>query len=496
MDFVYPEDSGTGASTADDADAANFAAHRHVENATDYVESGMGITADFANDQFDVGSGMCYISDSSANAAQSTETRSNGVTYRVEADSRTGVALAQPTGDNHVSVSIDLANGPNNISVTSHAPGSPPSNPHIVIAYIDGANSVVQEVNRAPNVTVQAQGRDVYADEFNSIQAAVDYAADSSSLDDERQTRVYIPAGTYSESITLDDRVKLVGTTPPQTGDVSTNTTLTGSVSTVDTASHTVGLENVDLSGASVTIDTGTTITVNRFSNILLRDDATLDVTGRYCLIDGVRSLYDSGTDTAPPTLTIGGYGSQLRGHRGDVDLNLTGQYGQAIGVTGLTTSSPNITISGDQTTLINANQTVDINSKRNTLSNIVGSVNVNSGNGQNKISNVYNNVTLDAAFNHVSCVGFNSSVSVECNANANVIQDANCNVNINSASNVLVQGIVGNYNCTIDGSNNLIERVVGDVTISSGSGNVTISVTGTYTDNSADPSQNDTLGV
>lgn len=144
-DFVFPEDSGTGAPSGDNVDAGNFAALAHAIGLVDFVDTGLGITNVSYGSSFDVNAGMCVVTDGSADEAQTTESRDQGVSYVVIADARSGISLSA-SGVNNVYLDVNLSND-DDISVVT---GVPASQPYLKIAEIDNDAGTVKEVNRDP----------------------------------------------------------------------------------------------------------------------------------------------------------------------------------------------------------------------------------------------------------------------------------------------------------------------------------------------------------
>lgn len=157
-DFVFPEDVGTGAEGGDNADAANFAAHRHTKQLTDFVEVGLDLTVDWANEVFTLGSGMVFVSDDSAQEAQTSEVRDEGVSYVVIVDERTDVSFS---GDSKVFIDVDLSSD-DTVSVVVQ--DSAPASPSLQVGMLDATNQNAFRVN-----TVADQNR-----EFTSLKGGID----------------------------------------------------------------------------------------------------------------------------------------------------------------------------------------------------------------------------------------------------------------------------------------------------------------------------------
>lgn len=149
-DFVFPEDVGTGAADGDHADAANFAAHEHTRQQTDFVETGLDLDVDWSANQFTLGEGMLKVSDESAEEAQSAEVRDQGVTYTVIVEERTDVAFS---GDENVYVDVDLSEDDTVSIVTA---SEAPNDPSLLIAVLDSGDERIHHVNRGPDTRTES----------------------------------------------------------------------------------------------------------------------------------------------------------------------------------------------------------------------------------------------------------------------------------------------------------------------------------------------------
>ena len=137
-DFVFPEDSGTNNNIpvdgGDFADAANFAALAEAIQNSDYVVRGLNLS-NVSGGTFDLSAGKAVVSDNSAIADQSGETRDERVAYVVELDARTG--LSYTTGDvNYVFVDVLLTDD-DAVDIVVNTTDTAPSEPSIKIAEID-----------------------------------------------------------------------------------------------------------------------------------------------------------------------------------------------------------------------------------------------------------------------------------------------------------------------------------------------------------------------
>jgi len=88
-DFVFPEDSGTGATGGDNADAANFATLAYATGIADKVVEGLTFTVDYTVPEVTVSAGLAVVTDTSAQEAQTAETRDQGVAYAVISSQKT-----------------------------------------------------------------------------------------------------------------------------------------------------------------------------------------------------------------------------------------------------------------------------------------------------------------------------------------------------------------------------------------------------------------------
>jgi len=154
-DFVFPEDAGTGAAGGDNADAANFATLAYATGFVDLAVSGLTVTPDYAVPDFDLSAGLCVVTDASAQEAQTTEMRDQGVAYSVIVAARTGVALTD-AAVNEVFIDVDLSSD-DTLSITVTSDGSSPSQPYLKIAEVDTSNDTVTHYN-----TIQ-ETNDVFA---------------------------------------------------------------------------------------------------------------------------------------------------------------------------------------------------------------------------------------------------------------------------------------------------------------------------------------------
>jgi len=138
-DHVFAEDQGTnsGISTAgegDNADAANFASAYEAIGNTDFVVRGLSLS-NVSGGTFDLSAGKAVVTDASADAAQSAETRDQSVAYVVEVAAKTG--LSYTTNDvNYVYLNV-LLDTDDDLSIAVNTTGTAPNDPSLKIAEID-----------------------------------------------------------------------------------------------------------------------------------------------------------------------------------------------------------------------------------------------------------------------------------------------------------------------------------------------------------------------
>jgi len=189
-DFVFPEDEGTGATDGDFADAANFAALANQLGS--FVDTGLSATVDFTVPSVDISAGKAFVTDTAANAAQSAETRDQGVSFVVEADARTGLSLTD-NDLNHVYLDVDLT-ADDSISYTINTTGTAPADPSLKVAEIDTSVEEVDDtVNRGAvdiedlqqildlNDNLQSQYLDISGESVTDLEPGV-YPFDSADI--------------------------------------------------------------------------------------------------------------------------------------------------------------------------------------------------------------------------------------------------------------------------------------------------------------------------
>lgn len=156
-DFVFPEDSGTGATGGDNADAANFATLAYATGIADKVVEGLGFSNVTYGTDFTLDAGLCVVTDTSAQEAQTTESRDQGVAYSVIVSARSGVSLSS-SGVDSIYINVDLSTD-DTISV---ATSQPSTQPYLKIGEIDNDNNTDELWNRVRTpVSVYASESDV-----------------------------------------------------------------------------------------------------------------------------------------------------------------------------------------------------------------------------------------------------------------------------------------------------------------------------------------------
>lgn len=156
-DFVFPEDPGTGAAGGDNADAANFATLAYALGIVDTVVEGLGLSNVTYGTDVDVDAGLCVVTDASADEAQTTATRDQGVAYAAIVEARTDLGLSAG-GVDPIWVDIDLSTDD---TITVQV-GEPASQPKLKIAEVDNDNNETTLFNRVRTpVSVYASETDI-----------------------------------------------------------------------------------------------------------------------------------------------------------------------------------------------------------------------------------------------------------------------------------------------------------------------------------------------
>lgn len=138
-DHVFPEDQGTNSNLVnlgegDDADAANFASVYEAIGNTNFVVRGLNLS-NVSGGTFDLSEGKAVVSDTTANAGQSSEIRDQHVSYVVEVAAKIGISYT--TGDVN-SVYLDvLLTDDDALDIVVNTTDTAPAQPSLKIAEID-----------------------------------------------------------------------------------------------------------------------------------------------------------------------------------------------------------------------------------------------------------------------------------------------------------------------------------------------------------------------
>jgi len=219
VDHVFPEDEGTGASDGDFADAANFASYGYHQILADYIITGLSVTTDGST--FDVSSGMCSISDTSANMVQNSETRDQGVLYSAIADARSGVSLPDTGGMNYIYVEIDLTTD-DSVSIIANTTDTAPSNTSLKIAEVDASVPEVTPTNRNISASLKSiflgtdPGNGIFVNaEVSTTPAQGDEQSYSFNMDGVSILTVFSEAdgagGIQNQEVQVDGDIKTTG---------------------------------------------------------------------------------------------------------------------------------------------------------------------------------------------------------------------------------------------------------------------------------------------
>jgi len=125
----------------DDIDEDGLAAILDLKNSTHFVESGMGFSVDWANDQVTIGTTTAW--------GNHAIIRGSTGAYHVFPDQKT-VNLATGSGVNHVFVRTDPTTN-DDVSYHIDSDDSPPVDPSLKIGTIDAGAQTTTELNRAPD---------------------------------------------------------------------------------------------------------------------------------------------------------------------------------------------------------------------------------------------------------------------------------------------------------------------------------------------------------
>ena len=138
-DHVFPEDQGTNenltvAGEGDDADAANYGSVYEAIGNTDFVVRGLSLS-NVSGGTFDLSAGKAGVSDTSADAAQSSEVRDQHVSYVVEVSAKTDLAYTE-NDVNYVFLDVLLTDD-DALDIVINTTDSAPAQPSLKIAEID-----------------------------------------------------------------------------------------------------------------------------------------------------------------------------------------------------------------------------------------------------------------------------------------------------------------------------------------------------------------------
>lgn len=153
VNFVFPEDTGTGASVGDNTDAANFATLADAIGHTDFVVQGLDFDYHSNGPTVDILGGKATISDTEATAMTDGEVRT-GVSYVAEVEDQFGVGLAGGAV-NHIWLVLDLTTDDSPGYVVETNESNAPPDPALKIGEINTSTNNVTKVNRAPVIDGQ-----------------------------------------------------------------------------------------------------------------------------------------------------------------------------------------------------------------------------------------------------------------------------------------------------------------------------------------------------
>lgn len=155
---VFPEDVGTDApSDYTQPDSAGFfgGLARHA-SLLQYVETGLGFSADFGTNTLDIGSGLAFLLADGAVTVQNedgeySDTWHSGMAIAVDVPEVTGISLATDS-DNHVFLAVDMSAG-NGTYYETNTTNEQPVDPYVKLGIVDTLNDTVGELNRDPEGT-------------------------------------------------------------------------------------------------------------------------------------------------------------------------------------------------------------------------------------------------------------------------------------------------------------------------------------------------------
>jgi hypothetical protein len=187
---VFPQDNGTGHYPAGEGDydhAAYFASAFNAVGFSDFVKSGLELTPNFTTPSVNVSAGKAVIS--APSTSTSTGEAITAVSYIVEFDGTTGVALVDNTV-NHVFLELD-PDTPDTINVVVNQDGSSPlGGPSLKIGEVDTTANTTTQVNRgaldglsgelSDPQTPKVHGDEAHSESYvKSTQAGTIYVSDT-----------------------------------------------------------------------------------------------------------------------------------------------------------------------------------------------------------------------------------------------------------------------------------------------------------------------------
>lgn len=141
--LTFPEDEGTGLSNPEDSDfssAGYFASLAAQSNSSNYVETGMSVTLDEANTEFDISDGLAFVLyDGGVDVQDSDGDYLNNwdkpVTFSVLTRQETNLSyFAGSVTHIYLKLNLTAANG---VSFVVNDTGTAPAEPQLKIAEID-----------------------------------------------------------------------------------------------------------------------------------------------------------------------------------------------------------------------------------------------------------------------------------------------------------------------------------------------------------------------
>ena len=200
---VLPEDLGTGAPYGDFLDAANLASMVHRPNSVDFVISGLELNPDYTDMKVYANAGRAIISDTSAYANKSQETREYGVAYSAILKARTtsfetnNDVLELVAGINHVHVAVDLEEG-DSPYIYVDQDDSGPADPSFKIGTVDTDTETVEELGRDPTATFEEVTSDNVATDTINDTAVSEYLSGQSATVESTDTSTNLNSSSWN----------------------------------------------------------------------------------------------------------------------------------------------------------------------------------------------------------------------------------------------------------------------------------------------------------